>query len=564
LRDEFSELVHAGRPLASLAVLDDTALRDVFALASGGASFFDSAAGRGRSDDRYVIDGTDLAAWPLRAELHRRCAELLADQSWAREALDRTLGDPAVLDVIGAPRVSGKARVAAQELLVDMPSGAAGALNAALFDAMSSAERHKLESLFADSPHAPSVVWFPASWGSMRRVREAATLWLDRNAPAPSLFDDAPSGDGDGLDPIRSWMEALANLFSDKSAGSNGVYLRRNAADTGSVRLNADLFAAVVTEIASRARLACMFSGAFSGRDPKHRPRFDPDPAATAAVLVERLGRPLQQSDLALLPPMLAAIVAPTIPASAVLRRTEGSVVIGDGQLLSRLDIVEFALDPERNNVLPSKAQIENLDQVEQILGETWKDFCDSLCAMFPELRMARSSYERRLDSLLLELSGAPVPIEVFVRDATPEGLLTSSRCRIDAVWQLDEFSSLWFEADGEGHFVAVKNWDLERARDGDQRRHRQLRAALDAGWDVTLVAIHHQLLSAKASELDAEMLDDIVGWARDEGYHWVFLRPSGCVEMRWSLSEPSEQTSVRFGDIEVVVAERRRVECHV
>lgn len=541
-----SDLRDRGRPLSDLDFLSDAEVRDTLDLAVGGGSYFDAFPTPAAHRKRFVIDGVLVAGSPLRAVLRRRCAALLADNEWCTEALNRTLGHPSVIDVIGGVAAS-KTVQWCHSLLVDMPAEAPAELSSSLFNQLSSSQRHALQVLFADSPLPASALWWP---NHLPELHAAATAWLDANPPQPVLFEGAGES-GEQADPLRAWFTALGALTRPEAK-----YSQRNRADAArnGPQLNADVIAATFAELASRCRLVCSYVGQFEGRKSVGgAPRFAMSPTATVATLSGRLGRELRHSDLVALPAWVSQSAAPAMPdptATATVR-------IGIGSGTSRPELNLFALRYARahDNYLPCKSQIRNLAEVEELLGCTWWEYCEELIASYPQLRRTLSSYARDGIALASECFGAPVSVETAVSDFVPsaEG---ASRCKVDATLWRDDSSVLWFEFDGEGHFVEVLNWDLEAARAGDCRRHRQLRAAHAAGVDVTLVAFHHAVLPGSKGPLTAEILSEVIDWAEHEGFKCLFLRPVGSEELRASESRLDELVVVRFGDVEVVASE--------
>ncbi len=538
-----------GSPQRRNRPLTDAELRDVFALADGGVRYFDSVDADSLRSERFSIDGRDLSGNPLRSRLRQRCPQLLSEYAWTAEWLDRTLGHPAIVDIVGG-RVADDTVRRCQTLLVDMPPEAPQELNGAFFAQLGPRERNAVIAAFADSPHHATALWWPRT---VAEVHSAARTWLEANPPQPALFDD-----GEPHDAMREWFTALAELTAQDRTGPFGssYYGQRNRINVaeGQLALNADLLFATFSELAARCALVSPHRGEFTGRAERGAlPLFTQPPSEVVSLLNQRLGRELRRDDLAGMPRWVVDAATPALPdesAAATLR-------VDLARLSTRAELKRFALSyaAQHDNRLPSKAQIRNLAEVEDHLGCTWWDLCEELIESYPGLRRTLSSYARDGIELTSECFGAPVQVETPVSAFAP-GAEGSSLCKVDATLWLDDNTVLWFEFDGEGHFVRVQKWDLERARAGDRRRHRQLRAARTTGVDVTLVAFHHSVLPVSGGPLTGEILTEIVEWAELEGFKWLFVRPVGCDQLRDSEASPDEFVVARFGDVEVLAAE--------
>ena len=93
-------------------------------------------------------------------------------------------------------------------------------------------------------------------------------------------------------------------------------------------------------------------------------------------------------------------------------------------------------------------------------------------------------------------------------------------------------------EADGHGHFEQVRNWDLKRARENDERKALLVFSSADSTRREHLVAFHHEALELMTEHDMATILD----YVDRTGTQWVFVRPSGCNQMR---SYPATTTPV-------------------
>lgn len=104
------------------------------------------------------------------------------------------------------------------------------------------------------------------------------------------------------------------------------------------------------------------------------------------------------------------------------------------------------------------------------------------------------------------------------------------------------------FEADGQGHFQEVRNWNLARQRANDVAKAARL------GPDDQLVAVHHGLLSGStAGRLDGDTLVRIVDAARAVGAWWVFIRPSGSQDLR-AVEGPVSRLVIEVDGVDVFV----------
>lgn len=529
--------------------LSDTDLRAVLGLADGGAAFFDRVTAKAPPSKRFTIDAVDLSGSCLRAALRRRCPHLLSEYEWATELLDRSLGHPAIVDIVGG-RVAEETVKRCQTLLIDMPSSAPQELNLALFAQLGPRERHAVQSAFADSPHPATALWWPKT---IAEVHTAAAAWLEANPPQPALFDTAEPHDA-----MRAWFTALAELTANDRSGpyGDGYYGQRNRINPaeGHLALNADLLCALFAELATRCALVSPHQGEFTGRAERGSvPLFTQPASEVVSLLNQRLGRELRREDLAGMPKWVSDAANDALPESSA----EGTVRVDLARLSTRAELKRFAITYAASHGLrlPSKSQIRNLAEVEEMLGCTWWDLCEELISSYPGLRRTLSSYARDGIALTSECFGTQVSVETPVAEFAPNAE-DAARCKVDATLWLDDNTVLWFEFDGEGHFVHVRQWDLKRARAGDRRRHRQLRAVRTAGVDATLVAFHHSVLPISGGPLTADALSEIVKWAELEGFKWLFLRPVGCKELRDSEADPGDLIVTRFGDVEVVASE--------
>ena len=127
--------------------------------------------------------------------------------------------------------------------------------------------------------------------------------------------------------------------------------------------------------------------------------------------------------------------------------------------------------------------------------------------------------------------TGQIVDIEMEWSDATLMG-----KQRADVYVELDDElgGEVLFEADGHGHFEQCSNWDLDKAQEGDRSKNSAVATAACGGRDISLVALHHDLLTGKAEGLiDPESLKTLTDTVRTRGLTCVFVRRNGSEDMR-------------------------------
>ncbi len=186
-------------------------------------------------------------------------------------------------------------------------------------------------------------------------------------------------------------------------------------------------------------------------------------------------------------------------------------------------------------DVLPSRVLLgANAPRIEAAYGKSWSDIADAMVKYQGFRRPSSSANEVYLKELVDEaFIGQINDIEMEWSEAALMG-----KQRADIYVELnDELGGeILFEADGHGHFEEIANWDLAKAQAGDRSKNSAVAAAASGGRTISMVALHHDLLTGKADNLiDASSLKVVADTVRARRLPCVFIRRNGSDEMRSS-----------------------------
>ena len=200
-----------------------------------------------------------------------------------------------------------------------------------------------------------------------------------------------------------------------------------------------------------------------------------------------------------------------------------------------------FDTHVERHGQLPAYGAINpnTADAIEEHTGKQVGEFLQELHDEHGWGLPTRSRNEQAMDQMIT------AAFRDTAEQYTTEWSGWEQRWRIDGMIpvavnqiRLDGFSEqfeLFVEADGEGHFCQVRNWDLNEAR------HRDIVKAEAIGLRARkqkqpclLIALHHRCLTGRrADRVTPGRFLHCVHQLHDSGHWWATVRPKGCKDER-------------------------------
>jgi hypothetical protein len=267
-------------------------------------------------------------------------------------------------------------------------------------------------------------------------------------------------------------------------------------------------------------------------------PCVDADPHDNLERLKRMVGGLPSLSYLRELAPQLYATLRGSLPAG----RPQGSGTAKDpGAPADFAEILAFVEEyrASHDGVMPGLRAVHELAKdrlaaFELTLKRTYSEWSRDYAQPRAWKYDGRSSNEVALDAIAHAAFG-----DTLVSSTSEWPLqVDDARCRIDLQMELSDGRALYLEADGEGHFREVCNWDLGKAQQADHDKALALRDVVLArradGNDGLMLALHHRTLSGpRKSRISADNLTLLTSLAAPEKAWWMFVRPAGCVEMR-------------------------------
>lgn len=229
---------------------------------------------------------------------------------------------------------------------------------------------------------------------------------------------------------------------------------------------------------------------------------------------------------------------------------TGGVVDVDDAGLRTLADARNHIVDRvDDKGRLPARASFDQavLDRIEKLFALPYTLIVESLVAECGYKAPGRSRNEVAFDQIV-DTAFGPIIRERHVEWTDATWRATSGAYRVDTRYVLADPANgqlfdtgdgdweLHCEADGQGHFERVRNWNLDECRLRDQAKTRVLaerRAQVD--FDVTFVAVHWRSLTGPAAcRLDADTFTSIVTALRavDDRW-WAFICPAGETDRR-------------------------------
>lgn len=392
--------------------------------------------------------------------------------------------------------------------------------------------RAAIAELFAKAASGPAH----ALWANWSEVVEAVESQYLNGAPSQQLLDGSVEES-----PQVRWMSALLNLRDEVSRRD---WLKRNL-DRRSGRPDVVTNHCEIVNLVKREVL-----------DATGLPHSKRSTKENARLLKSLLGAPqLTMRDLG------ASGLRP------LRRLVKGALADGGRRYPARsiptrdvppaAEVVCRLLEFSRKHGFvpaPSRTDVDlgfTANQIELALGgETYSTYVERLIekGFLPEsMGLGRKSSTAKAGEIVAKAAfGGLSSPEVSLSELLPERVFrTRPRwrlCRVDfVVREVDGHDGrvLLCEFDGEQHFVqVVGKGNLAEHRERDRDRHRQLRLLRKSGVDAYLLSMHWNLLRNTKSVVGAEQVRAAFDAAVAEGFTWIFLRPSGCEDMRAHLGK--------------------------
>jgi len=231
-------------------------------------------------------------------------------------------------------------------------------------------------------------------------------------------------------------------------------------------------------------------------------------------------------------------VIAPSGPRSYSSRKPD----IEDITVKEAVKIIDSLID---GDVLPTRIALgEYAPRIEAAYGKPWNEIADAMVKFQRYRRPSSSANEVYLKELVDEaFIGQIDDIEMEWTDAD---LMGKQRADVYVALNDELGGEILFEADGQGHFEEIANWDLPRAQSGDRTKNDAVISAAESGRTVSMVALHHDLLTGKAEYLiDANSLKNIAETVRTRELSCVFIRRNGSEQMR-STSGTSRKLRIK------------------
>jgi len=268
-------------------------------------------------------------------------------------------------------------------------------------------------------------------------------------------------------------------------------------------------------------------------------------------VLTERLGSPLSSADIKMFAPSFRFFVKLQRQKSTLSKKTTSPVKqeLSDmGSIVRFLTSEDIAVEGR----LPSATQLRSqapgaLEAIEEFLYpefSSYRAFCSYLVQEYEDIRYPVSSNEMALRLVVEEcFSEENSPSfyydQCYFEDSrlrpdilvsfTPDGVIPGlGSCNV---------VSAVIEADGQGHFEQVSNWDLVATVRNDIKKAELVANAARDGEKIFLIGVHYQACKT----LKPEDLKLVLDFALAKKAVWVFIRPIGSKDMRASHEVPKK-----------------------
>lgn len=209
---------------------------------------------------------------------------------------------------------------------------------------------------------------------------------------------------------------------------------------------------------------------------------------------------------------------------------------------------------------MPHHSELDDalLAAIEAATGVTFTSWIEHLSVLHGIKRNTRSNNERRLDLIAGKLFGSRV-ISHTEEWSCSETFGAAYRIDTRLLLSGPRRTELFLEADGEGHFGQVRNWNLQATCKADKAKATALRkrihARRDAGEDGMLLMVHHGLLTGpEASRFGPEQLAQVIAAAEAEQAWWVYVRPAGSRDMRACPSRNGRGRRLRSPELDDTV----------
>ncbi len=195
------------------------------------------------------------------------------------------------------------------------------------------------------------------------------------------------------------------------------------------------------------------------------------------------------------------------------------------------LELIEVHVGDD--GVLPRRSTLGSFAQViENVFGRTWSELIDDLVEFHGYSRPKGSANEAALKDVVDSTFAGAIDDEAL--EWTDAELMGRQRADLWVALGDELGGEVLFEADGHGHFEEVAGWSLEGARERDCSKTDAVSEAATGGRRISMVALHHELLTGKEARLiDDVSLRAVTDDIRRRGLTAVFLRHKGCEDMR-------------------------------
>ena len=446
---------------------------------------------------------------------------------------DEHLGHPLLRNLVGPARTSPGALEAANRLLANSYTTALQLLVPALVAGMEVDEASRLKGFYASYACSvqPGILIAPDTKGAMDAV---ATYAASCSQQSPLLVDlvtvFCPSqhytvpgrAHGGQKDLIRIVYEAL---LAHTYLLSKGLSPEENLANLAIAIADSEVAPEDLGSYPELYRICKTDS-------TRARSRRNPLPAAPQ----------LQPATLAAVINMLSLLAS--VKNLSKQKKGISKPVLPNRKEAARL--AESLLDPDGKLVLPFPGwpsdQVDVVSTIEVTMSRAYEEVLSHVALNYGMALPPASAPERELNRLVDETLKDTQVSPPTIEWKSPELL---GNLRIDLYIELlmqrpDElFPSrveLCFEADGAQHFEEIPNRNLEETRRRDAQKAQAIMAAADAGRDISLVALHEDMLTGPAAKrLSSDGFSALTDLVTSEKYSWVFVRPEGYTAMRES-----------------------------
>ena len=233
------------------------------------------------------------------------------------------------------------------------------------------------------------------------------------------------------------------------------------------------------------------------------------------------------------------------LPRKPVKRRKRQHGTRGPTPVEQLSDVYDFFADyVEQFGRLPAYGAVnpDTAAAIEELTGKQYGDLIEDLVEEFVDigwLRPSRSSNEQAMDLLVPDAFAATAgQYSTEWSEWEPlwriDGMLPVDINQIRLDGETEQFE-LFLEADGEGHFIQVRNWDLNETRRRDIAKAEAIGLrARKQRHPCLLLALHHRCLTGRrAVQITPGRLAQTVHRLRDGKHWWAYVRPEGCSDER-------------------------------